>query len=107
MLMIKTAGALYPILLRALLERFNFSTAVQLFSIVPAATSLLAFALAVPNPDHIFRKPKSWKRREVWVDMDAFRNPAFNWFTAGVCFMFFGFYAIFFNFEDVSSASYS
>lgn len=65
-------------------------------------TAVLAWLLAVPNPDHIFRKPAKWTKLEVWVDMDAFRNPAFNWFTAGICFMFFGFYAIFFNFEDVS-----
>jgi len=101
-----TAGVIYPVLIRFLLVKCGFEIAVRWFTGLVGLTALLAWLLAVPNPEHIFRKPEKWSKLAVWVDMDAFRNPAFNWFTAGVCFMFFGFYAIFFNLEDVSHATH-
>jgi MCP family monocarboxylic acid transporter-like MFS transporter 10 len=38
----------------------------------------------------------------TWVDTEAFKNPAWCWFTAAVAFMFFGFYPVFFNLEEVN-----
>jgi len=102
MLISLTAGVIYPILIRFLLKNCSsFGNAVRWFSTMVALVAFIALLLANPNPAQLARKPESWARMSVWVDMDAFRNPAFNWFTAAICFMFFGFYSIFFNFEDV------
>jgi len=102
MLISVTAGVIYPILIRFLLQKCSsFGIAVCYFSLMVCLVAFIALFLASPNPAQIARKPDNWARLSVWVDMDAFRNPAFNWFTAGICFMFFGFYSIFFNSEDV------
>lgn len=100
------AGVIYPVLIRFLLVKCGFAVAVRWFTGLIGVTALLSWLLARPNPEHISRKPEKWAKLSVWVDMDAFRNPAFNWFTASICFTFFGFYAIFFNFEDVSVYKY-
>ena len=103
-----TAGVIYPILIRFLLKNCSsFGNAVRYFSTMVAIVAFIALLLANPNPAQIARKPENWARLSVWVDMDAFRNPAFNWFTAAICFMFFGFYSIFFNFEDVRTCNSS
>lgn len=90
-------------MIRFLLKSLGFKNAVCAVAGLASGTSYLAWLLAVPNPNHKYRKPKSWLDFHVWVDPQAFRDAAFNWFTAGVCFVFFGFYAVFFNFEDVSA----
>lgn len=89
---------------RFLLKELGFQKAVCAVAGLASGTSYLAWLLAVPNPHHLYRKPEDWLRFSVWVDLHAFKDAAFNWFTAGVCFVFFGFYAVFFNFEDVSVA---
>lgn len=47
-------------------------------------------------------EPKKWLSKRTWFDTDVKSNKAFWWFTAAVAFMFFGFYPVFFNIEEVS-----
>jgi MFS transporter, MCT family, solute carrier family 16 (monocarboxylic acid transporters), member 10 len=39
------------------------------------------------------------------VDLRAYRYAPFAWLTASICFLFFGFYAIFFNLEEWAAAT--
>jgi len=65
--------------------------------------ALLSFILARPNPQQQLRKPERWLSARTWVDTDAFKNASFRWFTCSILFLFFGFYAVFFNLEEVRS----
>jgi MCP family monocarboxylic acid transporter-like MFS transporter 10 len=72
---------------------------------IVSGTAFLSFALAIPNPDHEIRVPSNgWFSKRVWVDTQAFRNPAYLWLVASVAILFFGFYAVFFNLEEVCSS---
>ena len=86
---------------RFLIEALGFNNAARALAGIIGFTSLLAFLFAVPNPAHEWRKPESWLRISVWIDVHAFKNKAFCWFTVGMAFMFFGFYCVFFNLEEV------
>ncbi|KAK4992975.1 hypothetical protein LTR50_000681 [Elasticomyces elasticus] len=99
------AGLIYPMMTKFLITEVGFNDAVRYVATLIGVTSTLAVFIARPKPTHHFRKPESWARLSVWVDMDAFRTPAFNWFTAAICFMFFGFYAVFFNLEKWAAAA--
>jgi MCP family monocarboxylic acid transporter-like MFS transporter 10 len=69
---------------------------------IVSGTAFLSFALAIPNPDHEIRVPSNgWCSKRVWIDTKAFRNPAYLWFVASIAILFFGFYAVFFNLEEV------
>ncbi|TKA72885.1 hypothetical protein B0A49_08141, partial [Cryomyces minteri] len=94
------AGLVYPIMTKFLITQVGFNNAVRYVATVVCLTSVLAFFTATPRPTHIYRKPEKWTALKVWVDTQAFRNPAFCWFMAAICFLFFGFYAIFFNLEE-------
>lgn len=94
------AGLIYPIMVKFLITEVGFNNAVRYTATVVGFTALISFLLAVPNPDHQYRKPDQWLRWRVWFDPHAFRSAAFCWFTGGVCFLFLGFYAIFFNIEE-------
>ncbi|KAB8339045.1 hypothetical protein FH972_021981 [Carpinus fangiana] len=94
------AGLIYPLMTKFLITEIGFNNAVRCVAGVAGFTAVSSFLLCVPNPKHIFRKPETWKKVDVWVDPHACRNPAFNWFTASICFVFFGFYAVFFNLEE-------
>lgn len=87
-------------MIKFLITEVGFNNAIRYTSIVVGFTTLLSYLLAVPNPAHQYRRPEKWLRWRVWFDMDAFRSGAFCWFTSGVCFMFLGFYPIFFNIEE-------
>lgn len=87
-------------MIKFLITKVGFIDAVRYKAAVIGFTSLLAFFLAVPNPNHRYRKPEKWCKTSVWIDTNAFRSASFNWFTAAICFVFFGFYAVFFNLED-------
>jgi len=89
-----------------LIVQVGFNKAVQYVSIVVCLTAFLSFALATPNPVHLHRRPERWLSRATWVDTHAFNNLAFCWFTAAIACLFFGFYAIFFNLEEVCSATH-
>ncbi|KAK5161575.1 hypothetical protein LTR04_004167 [Oleoguttula sp. CCFEE 6159] len=94
------AGLIYPVMTKFLITEVGFNNAVRYVATVVCLTSVLAFFIASPRPTHIYRKPEKWMALKVWVDTQAFRNPAFCWFMAAICFLFFGFYAIFFNLEE-------
>jgi len=97
---ITSAGLVYPILFKFLLTEVGFNNAVRYNATLVGITCIVSFFLAVPNPNHKFRKPDTWARVSVWIDPEAFKDAAWCWFTASICFVFFGFYAIFFNLED-------
>lgn len=94
------AGLIYPFMTKFLLAALGFNNAVRCVAGAIGFTCILAFLLATPNPTHVKREMRRWTEIRTWVDPDAFRNAAFCWFTAGICFMFFGFYAVFFNLEE-------
>ncbi|KAI7085089.1 MFS general substrate transporter [Hortaea werneckii] len=93
------AGLVYPVMLKFLISSDGFNNAQRYVSTLTAATCILTIFIARPNPEHIVRKPEKW-RFGVFIDMHAFQNQAFNWMTASICFLFFGFYAVFFNLEE-------
>jgi MCP family monocarboxylic acid transporter-like MFS transporter 10 len=99
------AGVVYPTMLRYLIDSIGYDHAVQAVAGLIALTSVFSLIFATPNPEHKHRKPKSYLKLTTWVDPEAFRNPAFCWFTAAIAFLFFGFYPIFFNLEEVSTLS--
>lgn len=94
-----TAGLVYPTMTTFTIEKLGFNNAARAIAGVIGFTCLLSFLLATPNPAHQHRKPQKWLSRQVWVDPTAFRYQPFCWLTASICFVFFGFYAIFFNLE--------
>lgn len=96
------AGLVYPVTTKFILQVGGFETAALADAGICLATCIFAFIFARPNPKHVFNKPQSWLAKETWIDPHAFQNPAFWFFTAAIAFMFFGFYAIFFNVEEVS-----
>lgn len=79
-------------------QGFNIST--RYVATVICLTSIIAIIIARPNPKHIIRKPETWFRISIFVDTHAFRNHAFAWLCASISFLFFGFYAVFFNLEE-------
>jgi MCP family monocarboxylic acid transporter-like MFS transporter 10 len=86
-----------------LIADYGFPVAVRCVAGLVCGTAFLSWVCAVPNPSHPLNKserPVLSVRR--WIDPDAFRNATFNWFVASIAFMFFGFYAVFFNIEEVS-----
>lgn len=102
---LSVAGVIYPLAIRFLIRAMGWERAMLCVAGIISATALLSFILAVPNPGHQIRVPADgrWLSKRVWVDTKAFRNPAYAWFVASVAILFFGFYAIFFNLEEVCS----
>jgi MCP family monocarboxylic acid transporter-like MFS transporter 10 len=88
-----------------LITSMGFNNAVRCVAGLVSATALLSFFCAIPNPDHPLNRTSeySWGHVRRWIDPAAFKNATFNWFCASIAFMFFGFYAIFFNLEEVRS----
>ena len=99
------AGLVYPMMLKFLITEAGFNNAVRYVGAVIAATSLLAVFIARPNPAHQIRKPEKWARLTVFVDTHAVRNTSYVWLCAAICFLFFGFYAIFFNLEEWAAST--
>lgn len=94
------AGLIYPMMFKFVLPELGFNNAVRAVAGLVGFTALLSFFLCVPNPAHAVRKPKTWASVNAWIDPHAFQNPAFNWFTAAIAFVFLGFYPVFFNLEE-------
>lgn len=94
------AGLIYPMMLKFLIQEVGFNNAQRYTATLTAVTCVLAILIARPNPAHPFRKPERWARVSVWVDTHAFRNYSFSWLCAAISFLFFGFYAVFFNLEE-------
>lgn len=96
------AGVIYPTMLRYLIDAVGFNDAVRYVATLTSVTCIFSFIFCTPDPAHEHHTPKTWGNIRTWVDMEAFRNKSWCWFTAGVAFMFFGFYPVFFNLEEVS-----
>ncbi|KAL9528173.1 MFS-type transporter [Sphaerulina musiva] len=94
------SGLLYPMMTKFLIQKHGFNIATRYVATVVCLTACLATVLATPNPKHIIRKPESWFKISVFVDTNAFRNRSYTWFVASIAFLFFGFYAVFFNLEE-------
>ena len=86
---------------RYLIDAMGFNDAVRLVAALVTITSIFSLIFSTPNPAHVHPRPQSYRALKTWVDTDAFRNKAFVWFTAAVAFLFFGFYPVFFNLEEV------
>jgi len=87
---------------RYLISALGFVKAVRLVATLVALTSLFSLIFSTPSPKHTHPRPQSWLSKKTWMDVEAFQNKAFVWFTLAVSFMFFGFYPVFFNLEEVS-----
>lgn len=98
------AGLVYPLMTKELIKLYGFNRAVQYVAVLIFATCLVSFFCAVPGPGFAPRPIKRWSSLNEWVDMTCFRNKAFLFLIAGVSWMFFGFYAVFFNLEEVRPA---
>ena len=95
-------GVIYPVILRECLEKYDFRIACIVVGGFSLGTMIFALVFATPNPDHPKSKSSNWGSMSTWIDVEAFGNPAWVWFTLAVAFMFFGFYPVFFNIEEVS-----
>lgn len=96
------AGVIYPSMLRYLIQSVGFNNAVRYVATLTSVTCIYSFIFCTPDPAHEHHEPKSWGKLRTWFDTEAFKNKAWCWFTAAVAFMFFGFYPVFFNLEEVS-----
>lgn len=96
------AGVVYPSMTRYLINSMGFNNAVRMVATLVAVTAIFSVIFARPNPAHRHRKPPKWLALETWIDMDALHNKTFRYFTIAVAFLFFGFYPVFFNLEEVS-----
>ncbi|KAJ4365846.1 hypothetical protein N0V83_008467 [Neocucurbitaria cava] len=97
------AGVVYPFMLRSLIEALGFNNAVRCVAGLTSLTCIYSFIFCTPDPAHDHHEPKRWRALRTWFDTEAFHNKAWCWFTAAIAFMFFGFYPIFFNLEEVST----
>lgn len=94
------AGLVYPVMTKFLITMVGFNDTVRYVATVVAVTSILVVIFARPNPAHPLNTPNTWRKVRTFVDTAAFRNTPFVWFTTAICFLFFGFYAVFFNLEE-------
>jgi MCP family monocarboxylic acid transporter-like MFS transporter 10 len=88
-------------MLRYLIEALGFNNAVRCVAGLTTLTCAYSFIFCTPNPDHDHHEPNKWASKRTWFDTDVKDNKPFWWFTAAVAFMFFGFYPVFFNLEEV------
>ncbi|KAL1301664.1 hypothetical protein AAFC00_005883 [Neodothiora populina] len=96
------SGLVFPFMLRFLIESKGFNFSDRMISTLAVGTMLTSLVLVQPSPNFTARTPDTWLSFNTWYDKGAFRSPMFCWLTAGNCFMFFGFYAVFFNLEEWS-----
>lgn len=94
------AGLLYPMMTKYLIKDVGFNIATRWVGAVICLTCCLAIICCRPNPKVIFRKPESWLDMTIFWDKGAFTEPAYVFLVASIAFLFFGFYAIFFNLEE-------
>lgn len=96
------AGLVYPFTTKYLLEDLPFRYVAMCDAAIVCATAIFAWIFAAPKKPFKARKPESWLTVNAWIDPHAYHNPSWWLFTIGVAFLFLGFYAIFFNIEEVS-----
>ena len=94
------AGIVYPIMLKSLINQDDFDNAQRYVATLTVALAIATIFMVRPNPAHQVRKPEKWRKLDVFFDIHAFRNASFCWFTAAICFLFMGFYAVFFTLEE-------
>lgn len=94
-----TAGLIYPVMFKFLVAQEGFPIAVRYLAILVGCTSFIAFLCARPDPAATLRVPEKWLKSEVWIDVSAFHHRSYTWFVAAMCFIFLGFYPVFFNLE--------
>ncbi|KAF1812724.1 MFS general substrate transporter [Eremomyces bilateralis CBS 781.70] len=94
------AGFVYPILTKFLLGPLGWRNTILCVWAVVLVTCIVSCIFCVPNPLHMKRRPEKWQTWRAFVDLDAFHHRGFNCLTAATCFMFFGFYVVFFNLEE-------
>jgi MFS family permease len=92
-------------MVRSLLDVIGFNNAQRCIAVLTTATSALAIFIARPNPTFLIRKPERWSDHRVFIDTHAFRHVPYMFLTAAICFLFFGFYAVFFNLEEWAAVS--
>ena len=93
------AGLIYPMMFKFLILDLNFPNTARCVAGVTTATSIIAILIARPNPAFQTRSPERWTL-SVFIDWHAFKNAGYTWFCAAICWIFFGFYAVFFNLEE-------
>lgn len=94
------SGLIYPIMFKELVSKTGYNNSIRYVAGLAVATMLFSFFFCIPNPKHPFRKPKKWATLHVWWDNSAFRVVSYRWYVASISWLFFGFYAIFFNLEE-------
>lgn len=87
---------------RYLIDSLGFNQAVRMVAILTTATCAYSLIFCTPNPTHALHKPQRYRSIRTYVDPDAFGSAPFCFFTIAVAFLFFGFYPVFFNLEEVS-----
>jgi MFS transporter, MCT family, solute carrier family 16 (monocarboxylic acid transporters), member 10 len=85
---------------KQLIAQIGFQKAILCVAGALSFSSIVAFFAARPNPNFRKNHPENWLALDNWLDKSACRNPAYCWFVAAICFMFFGFYAVSFNIEE-------
>lgn len=83
-----------------LIQEVGFNDAARYVAAVVTATCTLTIFIARPNPKIPFRQVESWANISIFWDTGAFKEPAYVFLVAAIGFLFFGFYAIFFNLEE-------
>ena len=91
---------------RYLIDALGFVKAVRLVATLVAITSIFSLVFSTPSPKHTHPRPQSYLALKTWVDVEAFKNKAFVWFMLAVSFLFFGFYPVFFNLEEVCEGNH-
>lgn len=83
-----------------LIQDVGFNDATRYVAAIITATCALTIFIARPNPKTIFRHVDNWMDVSIFWDSSAFREPAYAFLVAAIAFLFFGFYAVFFNLEE-------
>lgn len=97
-----TAGVIYPFAVKYLIQNLGWQNAILSVSAMVCFTGFISFTFAVPNPEHNTRPLEKWRSKSSWVDTNAFHYMPYVWFVASISALIFGFYAVFFNLEEVS-----
>jgi len=94
------AGLIYPMMTKFLIQEVGFNDATRYVAVVITATCALTIFIARPNPNVEFRHVENWFNISIFWDAGAFGEPAYAFLVAAIGFLFFGFYAVFFNLEE-------
>lgn len=98
------AGLVYPLMTKFLIEKHGFNIADRYVATLITLTCALAILIARPNPAVQTRGVPGgkWLQFNIFWDTSAFHEPAYAFLVTAIAFLFFGFYAVFFNLEEWS-----